>query len=131
MQAPTTAEQFLELVKKSTVVNTADLDEFALCWRAAPEWTGTAGELADAMVRDGLLSRFQAKQLLQGRHRNFILSGKYKILRPIGSGGMGQVFLCEHTVMRRQVAVKCSPSPCPPTPLPWSVSAVRSWQWPG
>src|SRR4051812_8211478 len=100
MQEPTTAEQFLELVKISNVVNAEDLGEFARRWRAAaPTGPAAAGVVADAMVRDGLLTRFQAEQLLHGRHRGFILRGKYKILRPIGSGGMGQVFLCEHTVM--------------------------------
>jgi serine/threonine protein kinase len=44
--------------------------------------------------------------LLAGKWRNFILSGKYKVLCPLGSGGMGHVYLCEHQVMRRRVAVK-------------------------
>ena len=32
--------------------------------------------------------------------------GEYKVLRRIGSGGMGQVFLAEHKRMQRQVAIK-------------------------
>ncbi|MEM6690098.1 MAG: protein kinase [Planctomycetota bacterium] len=35
--------------------------------------------------------------------------GDYKILHLIGSGGMGDVFLAEHTRMRRQVAIKTLP----------------------
>jgi serine/threonine protein kinase len=31
---------------------------------------------------------------------------RYHILRPIGAGGMGQVYLAEHRVMERQVALK-------------------------
>src|SRR5581483_4607320 len=50
-----------------------------------------------------------ADQLLQGRWRNFVLSGKYKILGPLGAGGMGYVFLCEHQIMRRRVAIKVLP----------------------
>ena len=34
------------------------------------------------------------------------LSGKYRILREIGSGGMGTVYLAEHTSLKKQVAVK-------------------------
>ncbi len=60
-------------------------------------------------MREGLLTRFQVEQLLAGKWRNFILSGKYKVLGPLGSGGMGHVYLCEHQIMRRRVAVKVLP----------------------
>jgi serine/threonine protein kinase len=108
MPAPGTPEQLLELVKKSGLLSAAEL-EAGLRRRGAAALTPTPAELADGLVRDGLLTLFQARQLLQGRHRNFILSGKYKILQPLGAGGMGQVFLCEHTVMRRLVAIKMLP----------------------
>src|SRR4029450_5696071 len=36
--------------------------------------------------------------------------GKYKVLEKLGAGGMGQVFLCEHKLMRRRVAVKVLPT---------------------
>src|SRR6185437_6196426 len=36
--------------------------------------------------------------------------GKYKVLEKLGSGGMGTVFLCEHKLMRRRVAVKVLPT---------------------
>ena len=62
---------------------------------------------ADAQA-DGLLTPFQAEQLLRGKHRGFFL-GKYKLLDRIGLGGMGQVFLAEHVSMRRRVAVKVLP----------------------
>ncbi|MFN8395223.1 MAG: protein kinase [Bacteroidia bacterium] len=32
--------------------------------------------------------------------------GNYRLLRPIGDGGMGSVWLAEHTLLGRQVAVK-------------------------
>jgi serine/threonine-protein kinase len=41
------------------------------------------------------VAAFEAKQL-----------GQYKLCRPIGSGGMGEVFLAEHQMMKRPVAIK-------------------------
>ncbi len=35
-----------------------------------------------------------------------VLQGRYHILEPIGHGGMGAIYLAEHTVLRGQVAVK-------------------------
>jgi serine/threonine protein kinase len=110
MPPPTTAEQLLEQVSKSGLLDPPRLEEYAREQRAAGVLPPTPQGLADALVRDGLLTRFQAEQLLAGRSRNFILSGKYKVLRPLGAGAMGQVFLCEHAVMRRLVAVKLLPS---------------------
>ncbi len=47
--------------------------------------------------------------LLQGKHRGFRL-GPYRILRPLGQGGMSKVFLGEHEMMRRRCAIKVLPS---------------------
>src|SRR6202035_474901 len=58
---------------------------------------------------DGLLTFFQAEQFLLGKWKRFTI-GKYKVLERLGSGGMGQVFLCEHKLMRRKVAVKVLPT---------------------
>ncbi len=56
-----------------------------------------------------MLTPFHTSQLLQGKSRGFLLGSKYKVLERLGQGGMGAVFLCEHVVMRRLVAVKILP----------------------
>ena len=47
--------------------------------------------------------------LLQKKNRGFRL-GQYRILRPLGQGGMSKVFLAEHETMRRRSAIKILPS---------------------
>src|SRR5687767_12086777 len=108
MPAPATADEFLDLVRKSGVVDEARVHSFV---GKVPDKAvlGDPGKLAGQMVKNGLLTYFQADQLLQGKWKRFFI-GKYKVLERLGSGGMGQVFLCEHKLMRRRVAVKVLPA---------------------
>jgi serine/threonine protein kinase len=110
MTAPLTADQFLELARKSGLLDPKHLEAYRNSGRGVCPVPDAPRALAEALVRDGLLTPFQAERLLCGKWRNFILSGKYKVLKPLGWGGMADVFLCEHLVMRRRVAVKVLPS---------------------
>lgn len=65
--------------------------------------------LADGLVGAGILTKWQANKLLAGKSKGFFL-GTYKLLRPLGKGGMGMVYLGEHHVMKRQMALKILPS---------------------
>src|SRR5712692_9542814 len=108
MNAPATVDEFLGLVRKSGIIDDKRLAAYAEkdCARAQPI---QPRELADRLVRDGLLTHFQAEQFLQGKWRRFTI-GNYKVLERIGAGGMGSVFLCEHKFMRRRAAVKILPA---------------------
>jgi serine/threonine-protein kinase len=57
------------------------------------------------MVGAGTLTRWQARKLLAGKKSGFYL-GRYRLLRPLGKGGMGVVYLGEHHVMKRLMALK-------------------------
>jgi eukaryotic-like serine/threonine-protein kinase len=72
--------------------------------------TGTViddDKLAEKLVEQGRLNRWQAEQLKAGRAK-FSL-GPYQVIDSIGQGGMGQVFKAEHRLMGRIVAVKVLP----------------------
>lgn len=108
MPAPTTSDAFLALVRKSGLVEENRLEGYVSRLREQRLFPQEPGKLAGFMVRDGLLSYFQSAQLVLGKWRGFTL-GSYKVLEQIGSGGMGNVYLCEHMVMRRRVAIKILP----------------------
>src|SRR5262245_59821472 len=105
MATPATIDEFLEIVTKSEEADPTRLERFMRGWNAGPARPAEPGKLARALVREGVLSRFQAEQLLQGKWRRFSI-GNYKVLERVGSGGMGSVYLCEHKLMQHLVAVK-------------------------
>ena len=95
------AAAFLDLVERSGLLLPDRVDPYR---DADPPPPPPA--LAAALVRDRLLTKYQADHLLRGRARGYFLAGKYKVLEPVGAGGMGQVFLCEHLILHKLVAVK-------------------------
>ncbi len=109
MPAPSTIDEFLELVRKSGVVDDKRLAAHLDKLRASGQVPAEPVKLATQLVRDGILTHFQAEQFLQGKWRRFTI-GKYKVLERLGAGGMGSVYLAEHLMMRRRVAVKVLPA---------------------
>src|SRR2546421_130177 len=61
--------------------------------------------LLNSLMEKGLLTEYQAARVQKGMAFGMVL-GNYRLLDRIGAGGMGIVYLCEHTVMRRQLAIK-------------------------
>ena len=76
--------------------------------RAAGNPPTTANELLARMIDAGMITQFHADKLAAGKYKGFQI-GSYLILDQIGTGGMGQVYLAEHTAMRRLVALKVFP----------------------
>ena len=64
--------------------------------------------VADQFVRRYILTTWQSRQLLKGRYKGFFLR-QYKVLGHLGAGGMSSVYLAEHTLMQRRVAIKVLP----------------------
>jgi serine/threonine protein kinase len=61
--------------------------------------------LADRLVRDNVLTAFQAKRVLSNRPQGLVV-GRYIILDRVGSGSMGRVYRAHHVMMDRVVALK-------------------------
>jgi serine/threonine protein kinase len=105
-----TTNKLVDLVRRSDLVDEAKLTAFL---EKTAQSHGEAmledhQRLADLMIEAGLLTRWQADKLLAGKHKGFRL-GKYKLLGAIGKGGMSSVYLAEHELMRRRVAIKVLP----------------------
>ncbi len=108
MSAPATAEDFLRLVEKSQLVESRRLE--AARERLRLDQQRSADGAARQLVKAGLLTAFQARRLLEGRHRGFFVK-QYKVLEVIGAGGMGWLYLAEDTEKMQQVALKLLPAP--------------------
>jgi serine/threonine protein kinase len=61
--------------------------------------------LADALLAEQLITPWQLRHLSSGRTRGFFL-GRYKLLSFLSTGGMSTVYLAEHTLVGRKVALK-------------------------
>ncbi|HEX4145362.1 MAG TPA: protein kinase [Pirellulales bacterium] len=108
--AKPSVEKFVETVERSKLVEPDQLSRALVDIRSR----ATAAELEDAdffaaaLIAAGLLTRWQSDNLLKGKHRGFTL-GKYKLLGHIGTGGMSSVYLAQHVLLNRRVAIKVLP----------------------
>ncbi|MDG1894976.1 MAG: FHA domain-containing serine/threonine-protein kinase [Fuerstiella sp.] len=103
MEAPTAANEFFELLKKSELLTAGQvrkaIEQFELNAQMAPE------TIARSLVRNRVLTLFQAERLLEGRYRGFVIDG-YRVREVLGVGGMGCVYIAEDRDRNRKVALK-------------------------
>lgn len=103
-------ETLLDIIQRSGLVEKNRLDS---CLGQIKRDSGgqlpeDVHELAGRFVADNLVTQWQCDRLMEGRHRGFFL-GRYKLLGQLGTGGMSTVYLGEHVLMQRRVAIKVLP----------------------
>src|SRR6185436_2375945 len=100
-----TTNDFMEALRKSGLLEPESLDSALASY---PGSLDDANKLAEFLIDQKLITKFQAKSLANGRYRGLII-GPYKILDRLGAGGMGIVYLAEHMKLDRRVAIKVLP----------------------
>src|SRR6516164_3268528 len=103
--AVATVDEYLSALEKSKLLAGEQLAQ-------AQNLAGSATDVstfAKTLARQNLVSRWQASTLLDLGTRAQLRMGKYKLIGPLGKGGMGKVFLAEHVTMNRRVALKIVP----------------------
>ena len=99
-------DEYADLVRKSGIVEKNRLEAILSAFEQMPEGRPSDSFiLAKRLMEDKLVTPWQNSHLLGGRSKGFFL-GKYKLLNFLGTGGMSTVYLAEHIMMRRQVAIK-------------------------
>jgi serine/threonine protein kinase len=99
---------FLDRVQRSGLISESKLSQLRQELETQGVDLDDPTAVAAALVDRGVLTQWQTEKLLQGKHKGFFL-GSYRLLRPLGKGGMGAVFLAQHEMMRRQCAIKVLP----------------------
>ncbi len=91
---------------RSKLLTRDDLQESL---RAVPkDKRGQALALADHLVQTGKLTRYQASKLLRGIALGMVI-GPFRLLAPLGKGGMGTVFLVRDDRSQGLAALKILP----------------------
>ena len=90
MTSHTVADTFLSLFEKSGLLCAEEISaadaKFDLHGKSSAE------EIARALVDGNVLTLWQASRLLNGRYRGFFLD-EYMLLKILGAGGMGRLYL--------------------------------------
>ena len=108
--AEMSVNSFLDLVRSSRLVENDQLEQSFVDLKKSVEGQPITNPrvVAEHLIDSGLLTEWQSDKIFEGRHKGFFL-GKYKLLDHLGTGGMSTVYLAEHMLMQRRVAIKVLP----------------------
>lgn len=103
MVSPQSSELFLEALTKSGLVTPRQIEQVTGQFDVGE--VPDAAQLAQAFVREGLLTSFQVERLLSGRFRGFFVD-RYKVCEILGAGGMGWLYAAVDQDTGQRVAIK-------------------------
>jgi serine/threonine-protein kinase len=86
--------EFVEELARSRLLSREDLEKVESHQRVSPQPNASA--LADFLVQRGLLTRFQADYVLEGRGEDLVLS-QFVLTEVLGKGSMGSVYKARST----------------------------------
>jgi response regulator RpfG family c-di-GMP phosphodiesterase/tRNA A-37 threonylcarbamoyl transferase component Bud32 len=105
---PATSNQFLDDLVKLQLVGPSAVGLFLRETASRQDELNTREGLANALIQAGLLTAYQLDRILSGNTHGLVL-GNYRVMEKLGAGSMGVVFLGEHVLLRRRVAIKVLP----------------------
>jgi serine/threonine-protein kinase len=91
-------------IRSSSILSERQLEKLE-AKLAQGEYSPDSGALASSLVKEGLLTEYQARQILKGKSQGLVF-GRYVILDFLGKGTMGKVYKAKHRMMGRVVALK-------------------------
>jgi response regulator RpfG family c-di-GMP phosphodiesterase len=105
---PTIARGLLQELLELPLVEPAAVKDFLT--KSADKLSGltTRERVGNALVQAGLITNYQRDRVLGGGKFGLVL-GSYRVLDRLGGGSHAVVFLGEHVLLRRQVALKVLP----------------------
>lgn len=103
MLVPVASHDFFQLLEKSGLLTASQVRKVQAKLDLKPD--ATAEQTAKRLVKERVLTPFQAERLLEGRYRGLVID-RYRIRELLGFGGMGCVFIAEDPDEDRKVAIK-------------------------
>ncbi|HUR52660.1 MAG TPA: serine/threonine-protein kinase [Gemmataceae bacterium] len=100
--------ELLDRLRRSGLVPADRLEGFLVGLNTSGRAPKRPAELLSLLIDARMISQFHADRLAVGKYKGFQL-GSYLILDQLGTGGMGQVYLAEHSAMKRLVGLKVLP----------------------
>lgn len=101
---------FTEMLVRSRLATKAQVAGYLESWRALENTydPNDTQSFSKWLVLEDIITQWQSDNIFAGKYKGFFL-GSYKLLRVIGTGGMSSVYLAEHTILERKVAIKVLP----------------------